>query len=227
MFYTIMLATAAVFALFASKIDFEEDISKLLPSAGDGGAEELVFSDLKVKDKIFIQFTAREGLAEAPGPEELIAIGDEFVANLIDGDTTYNAIGNILPYIDESLLQDGIAFLYENAPAYIDARHYKAIEALLSPDSIDSRLAENYATLRTAAGRSGRRAQRGVVLLHTTDDTVGREQRFYRLIVPGVYICRGVFVQESDPILHNAPVYVRDDVAYCVVGGVDVHTVCH
>ncbi|MDL2263009.1 hypothetical protein LJC11_05870, partial [Bacteroidales bacterium OttesenSCG-928-I21] len=56
MFYLALLLSTAFFAFFASKIEFEEDISKLLPSAEEGGAEDLVFSNLKVKDKIFVLF---------------------------------------------------------------------------------------------------------------------------------------------------------------------------
>ncbi len=49
-FYAVLILPAVLFAYFGSKIHLEEDITKLLPATKDGGAAELVFSNLKVKD---------------------------------------------------------------------------------------------------------------------------------------------------------------------------------
>ena len=57
--YTLMVLSAAVFAFFGLKVRFEEDLSKLLPSS-EKSESGLVFGNLKVKDKIFLQMTGAE-----------------------------------------------------------------------------------------------------------------------------------------------------------------------
>lgn len=148
-FYTILLATTLFFGFFASKIEFEEDISKLLPSAEEGGAEDLVFSNLKVKDKIFILFTSQ---SEDIEPEDLIEVSDAFVQKLLDKDTSSQAIDNILHQLDEDLLPQAIAYLYENVPLYLDSAAYNQLDALLTAEHVESQMAENYALLRSPAG---------------------------------------------------------------------------
>ncbi|MDR3133789.1 MAG: FAD-dependent oxidoreductase [Prevotellaceae bacterium] len=146
-FYVTLLASAACFAFFGWKITFEEDITKLLPSVEQEGAEKLVFSNLKVKDKLFFLFTSASGGVE---PEGLITACDGFVQTLLEKDSAHHVINNILYEVDESLLQDGIAFLYEHAPAFLDSSQYRRIDSLLA--YVDSQMQENYTLLTSAAG---------------------------------------------------------------------------
>ena len=57
--YILMLGSFAIFLALGLQIKYEEDISKLLPSNTIGDSEQLVFDNLKVKDKIFILFTEK------------------------------------------------------------------------------------------------------------------------------------------------------------------------
>lgn len=148
-FYSVLLLTTAFFTWFSLKINFEEDISKLLPSAEEGGAEELVFSNLKVKDKIFILFNP---LSDEIGPDELTETCDAFVQALFDKDTTYNAIHNVLYQVDEDLMQNGIAFLYENVPAYLEDDDYARLDSIMEKAQIEKQMEENYSMLRSSAG---------------------------------------------------------------------------
>lgn len=148
-FYGILLLTTAFFTWFSLKINFEEDISKLLPSAEEGGAEELVFSNLKVKDKIFILFNPLSGEV---GPDELTETCDAFVQALFDKDSTTNAIHNVFYQVDEDLMQNGIAYLYENVPAYLEASDYPRLDSIMQKEQVDQQMQENYSLLRSSAG---------------------------------------------------------------------------
>lgn len=148
-FYGILLLTTAFFTWFSLKINFEEDISKLLPSAEEGGAEELVFSNLKVKDKIFILFNP---LSDEVGPDELTEVCDAFVESLFAKDSTHNAIHSMLYQVDESLMQDGITFLYENVPAYLEESDYARLDSIMMKDQVERQMEENYSLLRSSAG---------------------------------------------------------------------------
>ncbi|MDL2315272.1 hypothetical protein LJC16_03330, partial [Bacteroidales bacterium OttesenSCG-928-C19] len=148
-FYSILLLSTALFAYFGLKVNFEEDISTLLPSAEKGGSEELVFSNLKVKDKIFVLFNSESDTVDA---DKLIETCDGFIDALYEKDSASNAIHNVLYQVDGSLIFDAISFLYENMPIFLDSSQYPLIDELLSQSHIDEQMAKNYATLRSAEG---------------------------------------------------------------------------
>ena len=152
-FWGILIVSTLFFVFFASKITFEEDISKLLPSAKEGGAEDLVFSNLKVKDKIFLQFHSPTGEAT---PDELAEACDAFAASLLAADSASQAIDNILCQLDEEVFTDAIAFLYECAPMYLDSADYAGLDTLLTPAHAARQMADNYALLRSPAGSAFR-----------------------------------------------------------------------
>lgn len=152
-FYSLLVLSTLFLSLFSTKIYFEEDISKLLPAAEEGGAEELVFSNLKVKDKIFILFNPK---TDAVRPEQLTHLCDTFSQALLEQDTLYRAIHSMLYRVDETVLQNGIRFLYENAPLFLKESHYSALDSLLTPEQVNRQMAENYSLLRSPAGRAYR-----------------------------------------------------------------------
>lgn len=59
-----LAAVLSVFSVFFGlKVGYEEDITKLLPASATSDSG-LAFGNLKVKDKIFIQFASRDSLAD-------------------------------------------------------------------------------------------------------------------------------------------------------------------
>ena len=83
--YTLLISSSIVFIFFGVKIHFEEDLSQLLPSiaSDDSG---LVFGNLKVKDKIFMQMTGAEPEVMTGYVDELmdsILLQDDDIANTL------------------------------------------------------------------------------------------------------------------------------------------------
>jgi predicted exporter len=144
-----VLLSTAFFAYTGSKINFEEDITQLLPSIGDNGVEKFVFANLKVKDKVFILFNPR---TDSLSSEELILACDDFVELLIAKDTSDQLISNVFYQVEDEIIQDGIAFLYDNVPAFFDESMYPQLDSLLETSSIERQMESNYATLTSAAG---------------------------------------------------------------------------
>ncbi|MBR6002631.1 MAG: MMPL family transporter [Bacteroidales bacterium] len=126
MLYGIAALTFAVFAFFASKLKFEEDLAKLLPSSGseDSG---LVFNNLKIKDKVFVQFKA-----DSLGHQELAAIVDEFMDSL--DVTSLYAIGpdDALGLLDYALC---------HVPSFVDESLYPAIDEAIA--NVDKTMEHN------------------------------------------------------------------------------------
>jgi predicted RND superfamily exporter protein len=131
------------------KINFAEDITQLLPSIKEKGVEKFVFANLKVKDKVFILFNSK---SEDVDTDELIQACDDFAELLIEKDTVYHLISSIFYQVEEETIQDGIAFLYENAPVFLDESLYPQLDSLLEKEQIERQMVENYNTITSTAG---------------------------------------------------------------------------
>ena len=144
-----MIISMVLFAVLGSRMVFEEDITKLLPSTDKGGSEKLVFSNLKVKDKLFITISSLSGESQ---PEDMAEVCDNFATSLIESDTIYNLIDNVLYNIDEDLIPDAVSFLYDNIASFIPIDSYDKIEALLSDSAVEEQMKKNKELLVSAAG---------------------------------------------------------------------------
>ena len=122
--------TAVFFAVLGLTCPLEENILKLLPAAdqrvaGDKqSAEEftetltLSFSDIKVKDKMFVQVCTRPG--STLSQDELAAVMDEFFELVLTSDSTNRYIASTLYQIDPTMLLEAGNYVAQNAPCYLD-----------------------------------------------------------------------------------------------------------
>lgn len=148
--YSAMLLSSIAFIYFGLQVEYEEDISKLLPSTNNGGSEQLAFSNLRVKDKIFVLFSHKD--STICDPDLLTEISDSFVDSLLLSDSTSNLVADVLYKIDEELIYDGISYLCDNFALYTDSSDIAAIDTLLLQSAMDRQMAENYDNLTSAAG---------------------------------------------------------------------------
>lgn len=110
--------TLGAFAVYGLMCPLEENIIKLLPSMDDDSTLTLSFADLKVKDKMFLQVTTREG-AEV-SQDSLAEAMDAYIASLLEQDSTTHYIASTLYEVDPTMLLDAGMYLMEHAPAYLD-----------------------------------------------------------------------------------------------------------
>ncbi|MBO6035000.1 MAG: hypothetical protein J6P34_04000, partial [Paludibacteraceae bacterium] len=130
--YILMLGSFAIFLALGLQIKYEEDISKLLPSNTIGDSEQLVFDNLKVKDKIFILFTAKDTAdAGTVDTDRLAETCDAFCEHLIeeDKDTTIN---NILYSLDEELMYAGMEYALGNLPTLLTEKDYASFDTVFT-----------------------------------------------------------------------------------------------
>lgn len=144
--YTFVVLSFALFLFFGLKIEFEEDISKLLPQADNNTYASLAFDDLRVKDKIFIQMVARDSAAPLD-PEAMAALNDEFVTTLVDADSATHYIDNILYRIDDDVTMGLIDYMTTYLPTFVDTTLYARFDSILTPENIDARMQRNHALL--------------------------------------------------------------------------------
>ena len=101
--YVLLTITTLVFAALGLRLKFEEDISKLLPSTDIGTSQQLVFNNLKVKDKIFLLFVPKDSIVPT---DELAAACEAFSDSLVAHDSDGH-INNILYKLEWNQLCSG------------------------------------------------------------------------------------------------------------------------
>lgn len=144
---------------FATRIHLEEDLNKLMPSSkNEDGTTKMAFADLRIKDKTFLLFEAR-GKAKTGGDDmtaALTSVCDEFVDSLLSRDeakdSARRAIGDVFYTIPEDLMFDGVSFLTEHLPAYIDTSAYAAFDTLLTREHMTAQMRQNAEDLQGAFG---------------------------------------------------------------------------
>lgn len=147
--YLLLFLSFALFAYFGSKLAYEEDISKLLPSTDNTKAEGLVFSELKVKDKIFVQILSKSGEIDA---DALLEAGDMFVDSLLAYDANDGDVGDIMYKIDDEVKQNVMSYALENVPILLDPEYYKKIDSLITRENVDLQMAENLEKVSSPEG---------------------------------------------------------------------------
>lgn len=152
-FWLTMLLSTLFFGYFAAQIHLEEDIAKLLPSSkNEDGSTKLAFADLRIKDKTFLLFEAKNGAT----PEDLIEVCDAFVDTIMARnaalDSASAVIGDAFYRVPEDLLPDALGFVTDNLPVYIDERDYVAIDTLLTRENIARQMQDNRKLLMSPLG---------------------------------------------------------------------------
>ena len=140
--YGLLILSSVVFVYFGSKVQYEENIAKLLPQTDAATESGLAFGNLRVKDKIFIQLTSSTG--EAIEPETLAGYCDELVDNLLEKDTANHYIANILHRLDDDLVINGLDYALTHVPSFVDESCYAGFDSLLTLEAIDAQMALNY-----------------------------------------------------------------------------------
>jgi len=140
--YGLLILSSVIFVYFGSKVQYEENIAKLLPQTDVANESGLAFGNLRVKDKIFIQLTSASD--EPIAPETLAEYCDELVNNLLEKDTATHYIANILHQIDDDLIINGLDYALTHVPSFVSPEAYERFDSLLTEEAIDRQMALNY-----------------------------------------------------------------------------------
>lgn len=133
---------------FTFQLKFEENISNFFPDTQNEQNLNIVFNNLKVKDKIIVMISSKDSI-----PDENILIEN---ANLF-ADSLTNKIGdtyikNILLRIDDSLKYEIQNFIYDNLPIFLTDSDYIRIDSLYQQENMDAMMQKNYSNLLSPVG---------------------------------------------------------------------------
>lgn len=142
----IALGLLAVFGYFASKISFEEDITRLIPKNERSDEAAKVLGQLNFADKITVIINAKKGVA----PEELASIATIFTDSLQNSCKQY--INSIQGRVDDEGIHETFNFVYNNAPLFLDDADYEQLNKKLSTDSVASVVNSNYRSIISPSG---------------------------------------------------------------------------
>lgn len=146
------------------QIHMEEDLNKMMPSSKNpDGTTKLAFANLKIKDKMFILFEAKNGAT----PETLITTCDEFMDSLFVENAKLDSlasqeqrasgeaggvIGDVFYRLPEDLAVDGIAYATEHLPSFIDTTMYASFDTLLTREHMMRQMQQNSEDLEGSFG---------------------------------------------------------------------------
>lgn len=129
--YALMLLSAALFVFFGLKVRYEEDMSKLLPSS-EKEESGLVFGNVKVKDKIFMQMTGAD-------PETLAGYVDELMDSILTEDDN---IANTLYRFEPELAMNALDYAMRHVPSFVDTQLYARFDEAIA--HAGESMAQNY-----------------------------------------------------------------------------------
>ncbi|MBC7536940.1 MAG: 1-acyl-sn-glycerol-3-phosphate acyltransferase [Ferruginibacter sp.] len=147
-FFVLFTACFLVVGFFALKVNFEEDISKVLPK--DKKIEKLnqVFQNSKFLDKLVIMVSLKDTVTEQP--DSLVAFADIFTEQVQSVLGSY--ITKINARVDDNLVTDLFNNITERLPIYLNENDYKTIDTLVEAGRVKETLAQNIRTLTSPAG---------------------------------------------------------------------------
>jgi 1-acyl-sn-glycerol-3-phosphate acyltransferase len=134
-----------IFAFFASKIKFEEDITKLIPKSERSDETAKVLGQLNFADKITVIFNLEKGATST----DLTEMATIFLDSLQSCDSYINSVQG---QVDDENIQETFGFVHENLPLFLDDADYLKIQEKLRNDSIAETVSANYRNIIAPTG---------------------------------------------------------------------------
>ncbi len=129
-----------------SKLDFEEDISKLIPESEDTKELQKVLKSAKFSDKLVVNIQL-----QADGTfEDLTNYTSQFIDSILVTSDAF--IENIQGKVSDEDVLETMDFVYQNLPLFLEENDYNDIRKKLTADSIDAITVANYKSILSPSG---------------------------------------------------------------------------
>ena len=133
-------------SFLATKIKFEEDITKLIPTDSKTSEIQEVLKTVNFADKIIINIQRQPNGTI----DDLTKYANQFIDSVTKNSSNY--IKEIQGKINDDDISNTLDFVYQNLPLFLDENDYKNINNKINKDSIDVITAQNYKTLVSPTG---------------------------------------------------------------------------
>ncbi|MEW4922217.1 1-acyl-sn-glycerol-3-phosphate acyltransferase [Algibacter sp. 2305UL17-15] len=135
-----------VLLLIASRLQFEEDITKLIPSNAKNSKAQKVLKNVNFTDKIIVNISRDPN----GSVEDLTQYASQFIDSISKNSESY--IKQIQGKVDDEAILNTINFIYKNLPLFLDESDYSTIANKIQKDSIEAITLKNYKTLISPSG---------------------------------------------------------------------------
>jgi 1-acyl-sn-glycerol-3-phosphate acyltransferase len=141
----IAVALLCFFGFFAAQIQFEEDITRIIPKSEKSDVTAKVLQQINFSDKITVIIEKDKNGSE----NDLIETATTFLEKTA---SLNQYIEEIQGKVDDYKIQQTIEFVYDNLPLFLDDSDYALIDQKLNNDSIAAQVEKNYKTLISPTG---------------------------------------------------------------------------
>ncbi|SHI67521.1 1-acyl-sn-glycerol-3-phosphate acyltransferase [Flavobacterium terrae] len=133
------------FGFLASRIKFEEDITRIIPKNEKADVTAKVLQQLKFSDKITVIIEKDKN----GSVDDLSEVADIFLDSV---QSCNDYIKDIQGKVDEENIQETFQFVYDNLPLFLTDKDYQQIQQKINNDSIANQVDKNYRTLISPTG---------------------------------------------------------------------------
>lgn len=149
--YLLLVGSSLLLLFFAVQVKFEEDVTRFFPDTQDARNTEIVFQNLKIKDKIIVMLSSADTVSGTVSSDRLIEAGENLKDSLLEeAGTEY--ITDIFAEVDENMIGEVTGLIYDNLPVFLTEADYVRMDSVLTPDGIERRMRSNYLNLLSPAG---------------------------------------------------------------------------
>lgn len=144
MFFVSSFFLLILFGYWASRISFEEDISKLIPSGENSETVNQVLKNVSYADKIIVNIASNSN----DNQSNLQAYADSLASQLSENPT----IGNLQVRFEDEKMSELLDFVSNHLPLYLDETDYVQIDSLLLPEKVSEKVDEVYSSIVSPSG---------------------------------------------------------------------------
>lgn len=142
----LLFIVIGILSFIASKIEFEEDITKLIPTNSQNAEAQKVLQTVNFADKIIVHIQ-RDSNGSL---DDLSLLASQFTDSVSKNNNHY--IKKIQGKVKDEDLSQTLDFVYKNLPLFLDEKDYEQISQKINADSILAINQSNYKTLVSPTG---------------------------------------------------------------------------
>ncbi len=142
----LLLAVVSLLATIFLKIEFDDDISSLIPENEKTKKTQEILKSIAFTDKVIVNIHRNPETSS----EELTQYATDFLDSIQRTSGAY--IKRIQGKLNDEDLPNTLNLVYENLPLFLEVKDYETIQNKLSKDSISTITSQNYRTLLSPSG---------------------------------------------------------------------------
>ena len=132
----------------AFNLDYEEDITRVMPTNDKAKEFTRVLEQIRFTDKIILSISTAN--PEKDPSDKLVAAGEELAAGLEE--LKPELLSEITFKPEDDKILEAFDLFYQNLPLFLDSADYVALDSAISQERVQKTMASGYHTLLSPAG---------------------------------------------------------------------------